>query len=74
MSIRRLDTHELVAHCDPASLDLAREPAGTAPPMIGQERARLAVEFGIAARQPGFYLFVMGPPGSGRRSLAHRVI
>ena len=74
MSIRRLDAHELVAHCDPASLDLAREPAGTAPPMVGQERARQAVEFGIAARQPGFHLFVMGPPGSGRRSLAHRVI
>ena len=75
MTARRLQAHELATRCDPATLGL-EEPA-TAPPgarIVGQERARLAVEFGIATTQPGCHLFVMGPPGSGRRSLAHRVI
>jgi predicted ATP-dependent protease len=75
-----VDVAKLVTRCDPASLGLG-EPieAGTAPAasgatIIGQERARAAIEFGAATREPGFHLFVMGPPGAGRRSLAREVI
>ncbi|MBI3157686.1 MAG: AAA family ATPase [Burkholderiales bacterium] len=79
MSARTLPPAELARRCDPATLDLA---AGGAPPaqpddadrIVGQPRARAAVEFAVATRQPGFHLFVMGPPGSGRRSLARAVI
>ncbi|MCU0814328.1 MAG: AAA family ATPase [Burkholderiaceae bacterium] len=72
MPARRLPPQELAARCDPARLDTA---ASEAPPrIVGQERARAAVKFGIATPHPGFHLFVMGPPGSGRRSLARRVI
>ena len=79
MSARALPPVELARRCDPATLDLA---AGGAPPaqpddadrIVGQPRARAAVEFAVATRQPGFHLFVMGPPGSGRRSLARAVI
>jgi predicted ATP-dependent protease len=58
-------------------LRLDEPAAGTAPPagaIVGQERARAAVEFAVGTQQPGFHLFVMGPPGAGRRSLARRVI
>ncbi|HMM85845.1 AAA family ATPase [Azohydromonas sp.] len=75
MPTRALPAQELVRRCDPAFLDAA-EPAAPddAQRIVGQERARAAVEFGIATRHDGFHLFVMGPPGSGRRSLARRVI
>lgn len=75
MPTRALPAQELVRRCDPAFLDTA-EPAvpDDAQRIVGQERARAAVEFGIATQHDGFHLFVMGPPGSGRRSLARRVI
>lgn len=75
MTARRLQAHELATRCDPASLSLpAPDAEAPAAPIVGQERARQAVELGIAITQPGFHLFVMGPSGSGRRSLVHRVI
>lgn len=35
---------------------------------FGQERAVEAIRFGLEIKQPGHNLFVMGPPGTGRRS------
>lgn len=77
MPARLLEAHELITRCDAATLELD----GVAPAegaavgrIVGQDRARAAVEFGIATRHPGFHLFVMGPPGSGKRSLARHVI
>lgn len=35
---------------------------------IGQDRAREAIEFGTAIERSGFNLFVMGTPGTGRRT------
>jgi predicted ATP-dependent protease len=39
---------------------------GNAP--FGQQRAIDAIRFGVEMRLPGHNLFVMGPPGTGRRS------
>jgi predicted ATP-dependent protease len=75
--MNRLDATKLATHCDPASLGLDAaegDTASKAPGIVGQERARAAVEFAIGTRQPGFHLFVMGLPGAGRRSIARRVI
>ena len=36
--------------------------------VIGQDRAREAVEFGISIRRPGYNIFAFGPPGSGKRT------
>ena len=75
MPTRALQAHELARRCDPAFLDAADAATpDDAQRIVGQERARAAVEFGIATRHDGFHLFVMGPSGSGRRSLARRVI
>ncbi|BCE02382.1 Lon protease family protein [Marinicellulosiphila megalodicopiae] len=37
---------------------------------LGQPRAKEALEFGISMTSPGYNLFVMGDPGTGRQSLA----
>jgi len=72
MPARSLPAHELATRCDPALLrDL--EAAGAAG-LVGQPRARAAVEFGIGMRHAGYHLMVMGPSGSGKRSLVRGVI
>lgn len=35
----------------------------------GQDRAREAIEFGVGMVQRGYNLFVLGPPGGGKRTL-----
>ncbi len=80
---RLLTPTELVTRCDAASLGLddttgapQGTPAGTGTPhaIVGQERARAAVEYGIAMARPGHHLFVMGPPGSGKKTLVRQAI
>ncbi len=44
------------------------------PGIIGQARAVDAVHFGLDIRSPGFNVFVMGPTGSGRRSIIKRIV
>lgn len=39
------------------------------PGILGQERARDAVAFGVDMRGPGYNLFVLGPAGLGKRSV-----
>jgi predicted ATP-dependent protease len=74
MAARKLSPHELAVHCDAAMLRLDATPAAAPAEIVGQERARSAVEFGIAMRRAGYHLYVMGPPGSGKRSLVRRAI
>jgi predicted ATPase with chaperone activity len=62
MTARPLQAHELAARCDPAALAAEATPAAACA-IVGQERARAAVEFGIAMRHAGYHLYVMGPPG-----------
>ena len=75
MAARTLSPHELITRCDPASLDLGdlEQLTGT-PSIVGQPRAVEALEFGVAMRHAGHHLFVMGPPGTGRRTLVRQAI
>lgn len=41
---------------------------------IGQQRAEKAARFGLLLEQPGYNLFVLGSPGSGRSSLLFRAM
>ena len=41
---------------------------------MGTQRALEALEFGIGVAHDGYNVFVMGPPGSGKRWLAERVL
>jgi predicted ATP-dependent protease len=75
MPARLLTSDQLATRCDAAALPLD-DAAGTSASqtIVGQERARAAVEYGIAMTRPGHHLFVMGPPGSGKKSLVRQVI
>lgn len=37
--------------------------------ILGQERAQSALEFGVAMQNPGYNIYVMGEPGTGRLSM-----
>ena len=70
-----LDVSALCRRCDPAQFDFettAELTAGTE--IVGQERAVDAVRFGIDIRRPGYNLFVLGEPGSGRHSAVRRLL
>jgi len=41
---------------------------------IGQERAEVAVRFGLGMQQPDYHLFVLGEVGSGRSSLLQQAM
>lgn len=42
--------------------------------VLGQERAVEALQFGVAMPRPGYNLFVMGEPGTGRFSFVQRYL
>jgi hypothetical protein len=42
--------------------------------ILGQDRALEAVRFGLAIARPGFNLFLLGPLGVGKRTLASKVL
>lgn len=65
-----LSPDQLYTACDfaPAAFTTTDELADL-PGMLGQERAAEAVGFGLAIRAEGFNLFVMGPVGTGKRTL-----
>ena len=56
--------------CDPDTLSF-ESTAELEPPdaLIGQERAERSLEFGVDIRSPGFNIFAMGLPGTGRTSM-----
>lgn len=44
------------------------------PGLLGQERAREAIEFAVAMRRRGYNLYVLGPAGLGKRSLVRQLL
>ncbi|HSN39965.1 MAG TPA: Lon-like protease helical domain-containing protein, partial [Burkholderiales bacterium] len=70
---RELETAVLYRRCDPAQFKF--ETTADLPDLdeaIGQERARNAVDFGLGIARQGYNLFVMGPAGSGKRTLVRK--
>ncbi|WP_339890341.1 Lon protease family protein [Neptuniibacter pectenicola] len=67
----RLSSEQLYFSCDPELLPF--KTTSTLEPFtgfFGQNRAIEAMEFGIGMRRPGYNLFVMGTPHTGRFSFA----
>ena len=67
----RLSSEQLYCSCDPELLPF--KTTSTLEPFsgfFGQTRAIEAMEFGIGMRRPGYNLFVMGNPHTGRFSFA----
>jgi len=66
---QRLPPDALRWTCDPAELEF--ESTGELPKeaaIVGQARGVHALQFGLGIDQPGYNIFVSGPPGTGRSS------
>ena len=69
----RLAAARLRRSCDPAGLGFATTRELRPSPFARvQARARDALEFGVALRQPGYNIFAVGPPGVGKQTLVQR--
>lgn len=74
-SDRSLDPAHLRTRCAPESLpfsstdELPEVPGG-----LGQERAEEALRFGLAMDHPGYHVFVLGSPGTGRHATTLRLL
>jgi len=75
MTSRALEPAALRRHCEPGALEFDTTEAITplAEP-LGQARADEALRFGIGVRRSGYNLFVMGPTGAGKFSLARDAV
>lgn len=64
----KLPLNTLKAKIDLSEIDFS-QPLNSQTPILGQERAQSALEFGIAMPNSGYNIFVMGETGSGRLSM-----
>ncbi len=73
--MRELSPEALRVECDPARLRL-RSTADVKPRegIVGQARAREALEVAVGVRAPGWNAFVVGPPSTGRRTLVREIL
>ncbi len=70
-----VSAQSLLRRCDPALMDFETTAELTdSADIVGQSRALGAVSFGIDIKQPGFNLFVLGDPGSGRHAAVRRLL
>ncbi|MCB1957318.1 MAG: AAA family ATPase [Rhodocyclaceae bacterium] len=70
-----LAPEQLWRRCDPETLGFAdtRE-LEELPGGLGQQRAEEAMRFGLRLVQPGYNVFVLGEPGTGRHATVWRVL
>jgi lon-related putative ATP-dependent protease len=72
---RLLAPQELCRRCDPAQFPFATTAElEDGIDIIGQKRALDAARFAIDIKRPGFNLFVLGEPGSGRHASISRLL
>jgi lon-related putative ATP-dependent protease len=61
--------------CDPAWCDFeTTDEAADLGHVLGQARALEAIRFGVGIRRDGFNLYVLGPPGMGKRTIVRQVL
>ena len=72
---KELPSDALYRACDPGTFSFAvTGELPYTPTIIGQDRAVEAIYFGLDIQSPGFNVFVMGPSGTGRRSILSRIV
>jgi len=73
--VAELKADQLYHRCDPQSLDFeSTDQLEPLEEVIGQPRAVEAVAFGMDVEREGFNLFVLGPPGVGKRTLVQQML
>lgn len=69
-NIKPLKRSDLFRPCDPRQFSFeSTDELEPLTEMIGQPRASEAVKFGMDITKDGYNIFVLGPPGTGKRSL-----
>ncbi len=72
---RKLDPDQIFHRCDPAQFQFASTAElDDFSDMVGQARAVEAVRFAVEMDVPGYNLFVLGPPGTGKHSFVRRFL
>lgn len=72
---RELEPEQLRHRCDPAQFTFqSTETLAPLGDMIGQDRARRAIEFGMDVPGKGFNVFALGMVGTGRSTLVRRLV
>ncbi|MEQ8786805.1 MAG: ATP-binding protein [Pirellulaceae bacterium] len=70
-----LAVEQLAWRCDPAWCDFeTTHDLADLENVLGQARALEAIRFGVGIRRDGFNLFVLGPPGMGKRTIVRQVL
>jgi predicted ATP-dependent protease len=72
---RELSPEALRVECDPSRLKM-KSTADVTPRegVVGQARAREALQVAVGVRAPGWNAFVVGPPSTGRRTLVREIL
>jgi len=74
-AMRQMRPEALRAVCDPTALRFAStEDLPLLDGMIGQDRALSATNFGVGVKHPGYNLFVLGLPATGKTTTMRRVL
>src|SRR5262245_9408207 len=75
MPARELRAEELCRRCDPSQFTFkTTEDLQPLTEILGQPRAVEAVQFGIDIEGEGYNIFLMGPPGAGKRNLVEQFL
>jgi hypothetical protein len=70
-----LSVERLAWRCDPAAFDFSTtDDVADLEGVLGQARALEAIQFGVGIRRDGFNVFVLGPPGMGKRTIVRQVL
>ena len=67
---RELQVELLYRHCDPTQLEFdTTDDVEELEGIVGQERALDAIKTGVGIKHFGYNLFVLGPVGTGKRTI-----
>ena len=70
-----LPPEQLRWQCDPDQFDFhTTNELAPLEGLLGQARAESAIEFGVGIRRDGYNLYVLGPPGSGKRTVVRNYL
>lgn len=70
-----LDPERLYRHCNADALRFAStDELEDLPSLVGQDRAREAIELAVGVRRRGYNLYVLGPSGLGKRTLVEALL
>jgi hypothetical protein len=73
--ISAVDVRQLCWCCDPGEFSFnTTDELQDLTEILGQQRALEAIQFGVGMRREGYHLYVLGPPGIGKRTVVQQIL